>query len=57
LVEFAESCARERGCIGAWVDTFSFQAPGFYERLGYRQFGELPFYPDDQRRIFFSKIL
>ena len=28
-----------RDCRGAWLDTFSFQARGFYERLGYRLFG------------------
>ena len=57
LMARAEAVARERGCTGAWVDTFSFQAPGFYERVGYRQFGELPSYPDEHRRIFYSKPL
>lgn len=57
LMGRAETMARERGCVGAWVDTFSFQAPGFYERLGYRPFGELPSYPDEHRRVFFSKRL
>jgi GNAT superfamily N-acetyltransferase len=57
LMQRAEALARERGCTGTWVDTFSFQAPGFYERLGYRQFGELPSYPDEHRRIFYSKRL
>jgi GNAT superfamily N-acetyltransferase len=37
--------ARAQGCVGAWVDTFSFQARGFYEKLGFRLFGELPNYP------------
>ena len=57
LMDRAEAIARQRGCTGAWVDTFSFQAPGFYERLGYRQFGELPSYPDEHRRMFYSKRL
>jgi hypothetical protein len=37
----AEIRARERGCHSAWLDTFSFQARGFYEKLGYEEFGRL----------------
>ena len=41
LLRRAEAEALVRGCHGAWLDTFEFQARGFYERLGYRCFGEL----------------
>ncbi len=57
LVAQAEHEAETCGCAGVWVDTFSFQAPGFYERLGYVRFGELPNYPDAETRIFFRKML
>ncbi len=57
LVAQAEREAQTSGCVGVWVDTFSFQAPGFYERLGYVRFGELPHYPDDETRIFLRKML
>jgi GNAT superfamily N-acetyltransferase len=57
LMESAEAMARTRGCIGAWLDTFSFQSAGFYEHLGYRSFGALPSYPGEERRIFFMKLL
>lgn len=30
----AEDEAIKRGCIGSTLDTFSFQALGFYEKLG-----------------------
>ncbi len=36
-----ENAAREQGCVGAWLTTYAAQAPGFYEKNGYRQFGEL----------------
>jgi hypothetical protein len=52
----AEGRAVERGCHSAWVDTFSFQAPGFYPKLGYEVFGELD-YPPGHKRIFLQKRL
>ena len=51
LMGDAEARALERGCHSAWVDTFSFQAPGFYPKLGYTVFGELD-YPPGHKRIF-----
>jgi hypothetical protein len=35
-METAEGIARARNCIEAWVDTYTFQSPSFYERFGYR---------------------
>jgi GNAT superfamily N-acetyltransferase len=56
LMAAAEARAVERGCWGAWVDTYSFQAPGFYRKLGYEAFGELDWSPD-VKRIFLQKRL
>jgi len=56
LLAQAEAIAREAGCVGVWLDTFSFQAPGFYRKLGYEEFGELPDYPRGHRRYFVRKI-
>ena len=53
----AEAYAREHGMTGIWLDTFSFQARGFYEKLGYKVFGELPDYPDGHSRFFLQKQL
>jgi GNAT superfamily N-acetyltransferase len=56
LMGAAEGRALERGCHSAWVDTFSFQAPGFYRKLGYDVFGELD-YPPGHKRVFLLKRL
>ncbi len=53
----AEAEAVRRGCHAAWLDTFDFQARGFYERLGYRCFGELADYPTGHARFFMEKRL
>jgi hypothetical protein len=39
------------------VDTFSFQAPGFYEKLGYRTFGRLDDFPAPYHRVWMTKAL
>lgn len=57
LMEKAEDVAREAGCIGIWVDTFSFQAPEFYRKLGYVEFGVLNDYPPGHSRHFLHKTL
>jgi GNAT superfamily N-acetyltransferase len=36
LMALFEADAAGRGCRLVYLDTFSFQAPGFYEKLGYR---------------------
>ena len=56
LIRRAEAEALARGCHSVWLDTFEFQARGFYERLGYTCFGELKNYPAGSR-FFVSKRL
>ncbi|HWD60137.1 MAG TPA: GNAT family N-acetyltransferase [Stellaceae bacterium] len=57
LMAQAEDEARRRGCTAAFVMTVDFQAPAFYEKHGYRRFGEIPCPPDGATRIFLSKTL
>lgn len=57
LVGEAERIAAERGCVGAWLTTFPFQAQSFYEKLGYEVFATLDRSPGDNVRIFMRKDL
>ena len=57
LMKRAEQQAIARGCHSAWLDTFEFQARGFYERLGYICFAELGDYPPGSSRYFMKKSL
>ena len=53
----AETEAIGRRCHSTWLDTFEFQARGFYERLGYICFGQLHDYPPGFARYFMKKAL
>lgn len=57
LMRLAEDAARDRDCAGVWLDTFAFQARGFYERLGYSVFGTIDDHPRGSCRYFMSKRL
>jgi ribosomal protein S18 acetylase RimI-like enzyme len=55
LMNEAEQRARQRGCIGAQVDTVSFQAPDFYKKLGFRVIGTVEDFPAGHDRFFMRK--
>lgn len=57
LMGMAEDLAREKACIGIWLDTFDFQAPEFYKKLGYSELGQIVDYPPGHTRFFFQKRL
>lgn len=57
LLTLLEDEARQRGARQAYLDTFSFQAPDFYVKHGYRVFGELPNFPPGHQRFFLTKKL
>jgi len=54
-MEAAEQEARTRGCHAAYVDTFSFLALDFYQKVGYTIFGTLEAFPTGHTRYFLKK--
>ncbi len=55
LMRSAETEARERGCIGAHLSSFSFQATPFYQKLGFAKFGQLDDFPPGHALVFLRK--
>jgi GNAT superfamily N-acetyltransferase len=55
LMAKAEEFARQRGLAGIWLDTYHFQARGFYEKLGFTVFGTLDGHPRGGARYFLQK--
>ena len=56
MMALAEEEAVRRGCHGVWLDTFSFQAQPFYERMGFRVWGVLHEFPVGHNCIFLRKL-
>ena len=57
LVQIAEEEAVRRGCFGAHLDTMSFQALPFYQKLGYTVFGQIDDLPMGHARYYLKKML
>jgi GNAT superfamily N-acetyltransferase len=57
MLRMAEREAARRGCRSGVLYTISFQAPGFYERHGWREFGRIPCDPPGTSRVFMTKAL
>ncbi|MBO1073041.1 GNAT family N-acetyltransferase [Roseomonas marmotae] len=54
-MRLAEEEARRRGLQGMWLDTWTFQAPDFYRKLGFVECGRITDYPPGHDRIFYVK--
>lgn len=57
LLAKAEAEARRRGCVSAVLVTIHFQAPAFYLRHGWREFGRIEIPPPGHTRIYMRKDL
>jgi len=57
LIKVIEDEAKRFGATHSYVDTMSFQAPGFYRACGYKEFGSIEGYPGNVTRHWFAKSL
>lgn len=57
LIARAEEHARAAGLVGVYLDTYAFQAPDFYAKMGYTEIGRLPAAGGHPQRIWFAKTL
>ena len=49
--------ARRRGVRRIWVASYDFQAPGFYERAGFKRMAEFEGWPDGHTNILLCRTL
>lgn len=57
LLALAEGEARARGCGLVTLGSYTFQAPGFYQRHGYQIVGRVPECPPGHAHVYLMKIL
>ena len=57
LLQQAESEAKKRNCRFAFVNTYQFQAPAFYQKHGYKEVFTLKDYPYTGQRHYYQKEL
>ena len=57
ILQRAESEAKKRNCRFAFVNTYQFQAPAFYQKHGYQEVFTLKDYPYTGQRHYYQKDL
>ncbi len=57
LLQAAEAEAILRGCRQMVLSTYSFQAPAFYESLGFKRLATIPNYPKGHESYLYIKEL
>jgi len=57
LMQEVEEEGRKRGCTVSYTNTFPWQAPEFYEKLGYTLYGKLEDLPKGFSLSYYSKKL
>jgi len=56
LMATAEQHAWAEGCLGAYLDTFEYQALPFYQKLGYEVYGTLDGFPPGYKQFYLKKL-
>ncbi|MNP61417.1 Acetyltransferase (GNAT) family protein [compost metagenome] len=57
LLEEAEKISREKNCSFIKLNTFSFQAPDFYKKYGYKIIAVIENAPNDYKHYYLLKEL
>ena len=57
LLKRAENIASQQGCSGVYLDWLSFQALGFYLRLGYLEIGAIEGFENQTTRYYLHKAI
>lgn len=57
LIKHIETIAKDTGCVVIWLNTFGFQGPKFYEKMGYELFGTLEKCINGYDQYFFRKVI
>jgi GNAT superfamily N-acetyltransferase len=57
LLAMMEQEGIARGCKSAFLFTITYQAPAFYQRHGWTEFGRIPCDPPGTARVFMTKTL
>lgn len=57
IVDACGLLACQRACVRMWVDTYSYQSPGFYVHCGFQERDRIVGYRGSYDRIFFVKAL
>lgn len=57
LLDRIQDEAKNMGCVRAYIDTFDFQAPKLYQKLGFEEFGRVRYFEGGPEKIFLTKPL
>ena len=57
LLDAALAEARRRGCRQVFLQSYDFQAPGLYERRGFRRLLEIPDWPEGHVNVLLGRAL
>ncbi len=57
VIKELENQGRNHNCHFITLDTFTFQSPGFYQKLGFYEYGRVPKYMLGHDRIYYKKEL